>query len=485
MYIFDKEKEDGLEKAISQNNSVAYTSMAKASKTDKKLSKSIAKQIKMFGANPNQKDLFYLESILASVGQNKNKDLFLKEELWKARKTPEDKPFNFMHDESDIIGHLTSSYAVTKEGIIIQDNEKLEDLPDEFDIVTGAVLYKYWADASRKERMHKIIASIESNEDQELEETWYVSMECLFPKFDYALTKASGECTIVERNENTSFLTKYLSAYGGSGNYDGCTISRVLRDFFFSGKGLVNNPANPESLILRSSAKLQYSYANTINLTNTENNMSQDNSVSLEKFQELQKELAAAKAVAQESVEKEMKNLKAQIATLTEENKSVAKELEDVSKLAESNKAQAEEAAKDLETAVAQLEEAKANLSKMEEQNAKAARVSELVEVGLDKDSAEALVASFASIDDEGFQAIKAMKKEVIEAKKASSTNVTDEEKAAAAKLEKTKKDEEAAKAAELLESSSASEDATLNTTTNNQEKLEQVRASVASWFTK
>ena len=43
-------------------------------------------------------------------------------------------------------------------------------------------------------------------------------------------------CKIVPRSEQTSFLTKYLRSYGGSGEYDGARIYRVLRDFTFSGK---------------------------------------------------------------------------------------------------------------------------------------------------------------------------------------------------------------------------------------------------------
>jgi hypothetical protein len=91
--------------------------------------------------------------------------------------------------------------------------------------------------------MDKVIAEIAKGE-------WYVSMECLFYGFDYALKSADGSQRVIARNEETAFLTKYLRAYGGSGEWKDGRIGRVLRNISFSGIGLVRQPANPESVVL-------------------------------------------------------------------------------------------------------------------------------------------------------------------------------------------------------------------------------------------
>ena len=53
---------------------------------------------------------------------------------------------------------------------------------DKFDIATSAVLYNSWTTPELRERMSKLIAEIEEGK-------WFVSMECLFNNFDYAVGK--------------------------------------------------------------------------------------------------------------------------------------------------------------------------------------------------------------------------------------------------------------------------------------------------------
>ncbi|QEL19556.1 hypothetical protein [Limnoglobus roseus] len=91
--------------------------------------------------------------------------------------------------------------------------------------------------------MDTILAEIAKGE-------WFVSMECLFAGFDYSMRARDGTTRVVARNEQTAFLTKHLRAYGGTGEYQGAKVGRLLRNIVFSGKGLVRKPANPESVIL-------------------------------------------------------------------------------------------------------------------------------------------------------------------------------------------------------------------------------------------
>ena len=246
--IYKQEIKDGLQDQLT-NNSIACYAVAETNSPSEesveKLRKIIASQSPgaelAIAENKNQMDLYYLKSILVSTGWNKNDDVFDPSELWQARSTPEDKPFNFMHDEADIIGHITANEVVDFDGNPLDYNS--DEHPSQFNILTSAVIYTEWSDPDRRERMSKIVAEIEEGK-------WFVSMECLFPNFDYALKNSHGETRVIPRNEASAFLTKHLRSYGGDGKYEDYQVGRLLRNLSFSGKGLVSKPANPRSIIL-------------------------------------------------------------------------------------------------------------------------------------------------------------------------------------------------------------------------------------------
>jgi len=134
--IYQHEINDGIGDLIKSTASVAYCAEAT-------VQKEIPEEIvaKAIAENKDQIDLYYLESVLVSCGWNKNDDVFLPEATWAARNTPEDKQFNFMHNENDIIGHITGSYVLTKDGKAVADDA---EMPEDFDIITQAVLYNSW-----------------------------------------------------------------------------------------------------------------------------------------------------------------------------------------------------------------------------------------------------------------------------------------------------------------------------------------------------
>ena len=102
--IYKNEIRDGLEDVLRANSSIAYSSPLKShtpSEGEQEKAKLIA--LESVAENQDQFDLYYLNSVLVSTGWNKNDDIFDIEETWAARSTPEDKQFNFMHDETDII----------------------------------------------------------------------------------------------------------------------------------------------------------------------------------------------------------------------------------------------------------------------------------------------------------------------------------------------------------------------------------------------
>lgn len=246
MQIYEPEIKDGLDKLIQANKTLAFITKPKLLTEPFHVNADKIKNFVAIATNQNQVDLHYLMSIMVSTGWNLNDDIFDREEVWSARNTPEDKQFNYEHDHDDIIGHITGSFVLGENLDLIDDNTEFKNLPDKFHIATSAVLYKFWQDETKAKRIQEIIANLKD---------WFVSMECIFNEFDYGMINKDGKQTIVARNNETAFLTKCLRAYGGKGVYEDYKIGRLPRNIVFSGKGLVNNPANPDSIIFTNTEK--------------------------------------------------------------------------------------------------------------------------------------------------------------------------------------------------------------------------------------
>ena len=418
MKIYEQEKRDGIEELILSKASVKFDTEVKP--------------ITFFSQASKNKslDISELESVLASVGWNENDDVFDPIETWKARSTPINKKFNYMHNEKDIIGHMTKAYVVDSEGNIIPDDTPEEDLPELFDIVVNSVLYTYWEDKELQARANTLKEEIPQGK-------WFVSMEVLFPDFDYAISKGS-EQKIIERNSDTSFLTKYLRVYNGKGEYEGWKIGRKLKDMFFSGKGLVDNPANKRSLITSfSGAKASVSIFNEVKM-----------SVEQKDYDKAVAELGATKKEL-ETVTKQIDILSGQVDSLKgdlDSSKAINKDLQD--KIKELENLNSEKELKVVEVNKA--------LAEVLENAQKTKRVSRLVSEGLELERAEELVVKFAKASDEMFEEVVALNKVALKSK---ASKVEDETN----NLENTKAEEglvqdasDKDETAELLEKASA-----------------------------
>jgi hypothetical protein len=139
-------------------------------KIDERIGKNLAKVI----ANDAHPDLMYGSAILVSTVMNKNDDVFLPEETWRARKTPINTPYNDEHVDTDIIGHIIAARPLDKDGNIIDATEP----PNYFDIEVDFVVYK---------SIFPAIASDISEKGPKGEK--FVSMEATFDDFDYALVE--------------------------------------------------------------------------------------------------------------------------------------------------------------------------------------------------------------------------------------------------------------------------------------------------------
>ena len=239
MLIFNTEIQDGLQDVLSSHASISYASAVEPCSSTKYNAKKFFKSLASF----EDSDLYYTQSILVSSSWNKNDDIFDKSEVWLAKNSPEDKPTNLEHDEGTIIGHIVSNWPITQDGILIDNNTPMDNLPEKYHILTGAVIYRAFTQPELRERTEALIAEIENG-------TKFVSMECFFKGFDYGLiNKNTNEYKVLSRDESTAHLTKYLRAYGGLGEHEDYRIGRVLRNITFSGKGYVDKPANPDSII--------------------------------------------------------------------------------------------------------------------------------------------------------------------------------------------------------------------------------------------
>ena len=182
-----------------------------------------------------QDDLQYFKAVYATCGFNLNDDVFVNEEFWNARKSPVLKPANWQHKDKDILGVIYAVEAQYLDGTPIDmESEKVPE--DDFELVVHGVVYKYtfpdYADEIQKR-----------SEAGDL----YVSMETWFSDYAYALLNDEDVMAVVERTDATKTLDKSLRCLGGTGQYNGKRIGRVLKGLTFGGMGFVDQPANPRS----------------------------------------------------------------------------------------------------------------------------------------------------------------------------------------------------------------------------------------------
>ena len=430
MQIFDQEIKDGLESKLSAQASISYASEVVPSKFHDQHKINNIKSLASF----NDDDLYYVQSILVSSSWNKNDDIFDKDEVWLARNTPEDKPTNLEHDEATIIGHITANWPITEDGDLIEDSVSLEDLPEKYHILTGSVIYKGFSNPELKSRSEKLISEIEDG-------TKYVSMECFFKGFDYGLiNKSTNEYKVLPRNEATAYLTKYLRAYGGQGEHENYKIGRVLRNITFSGKGFVNKPANPDSIIFtknmfnNNKTKILNENFADLSIAGVSDNKSnfnvENNIMNLETIQaevtDLKTKIEAmtgcsevvkeAYSLASElkdkvsALENELATKDQTIAELVSAQEAFAAYKSEAEKSKEDSEKDYEEkmkkVASELEAALETIAAYKKQEEEMAKKEKKMKRASALLEAGVDNDTATSAVDQFDSLDDEAFAAI-------------------------------------------------------------------------------
>lgn len=409
MQIFQQEYDDGISEAIASQASISYASVVESYSQNNSNIKFKAL------ASVEDKDLYYTQSILVSSSWNKNDDIFDKSEIWIAKNSPEDKPTNLEHDEGTIVGHIVSNYPITEDGILIDENTPIENLPEKYHILTGAVIYSAYTNPDLKNRAEKLIAEIENGSK-------YVSMECFFQGFDYGLiNKSTGEFKVLARDNNTAYLTKYLRAYGGLGEHENYKIGRVLRNITFSGKGYVDKPANPDSIIFnKDSFKFlekndDFTKSGVITTQSTDQ---MENITMSEQVENIVVDCSEATKAAESTatlLKEEIDSLKvshaASLEVLTTERDQLVTEKEEATQKIQEYNQQIESMKASITELEAKLNEANSTVAAYMKKEKTMKRKAALVESDLDEAEVDGLLEKFDSLDDETFAAMTEMMK--------------------------------------------------------------------------
>lgn len=483
MIIYEEEKKLGLESQILSNASVAYTMPCLSDKDAAKANKNIdinQNITDLCQASSDDDDVYKVYSILVSTSWNKNDDIFTKEEVWASKDTPLYKPSNLEHDETAIVGNIIGNWPVDDTyNSLLEAN--LDTVPDFFHILVASVIYRQWQDPELKARAENLIQKVKDKE-------MYVSMECLFRGFDYAVLSPTQEQHIIARAEETAFLTKHLRAYGGTGEYQGHKIGRLLRNVTFSGKGFVERPANPDSVIFTdtnfdftNASLTQDLFLNSTDTLKETHNMSDY----LEgQVKDLKEALASVEAENKELTDKlsqaNVEKLEATVAEMQELHETIKAEAADTQEKYQAAIAEVKKVSEELTSKSTELESIKAEMHKMEEEEKKKKRKEKLVEAGLSVEEAQEKSESLASLSDEQFAVVAEtlfnlkpeVKEEEVVAEEAESEAQTEAEEITA--------DEE------VLETASEVEDVALSIAgESTDEKLGTVRANLQEWVTK
>lgn len=418
--VYKAEAADGLADQVRASSSIAYLAKLQDTKLSQEVAQEFFRSVSNAEGDEDQFDLFYLNTILVTTCKNINDDIFDKQETWAARYTPVHKQFNLGHDQSKIIGHMTSSKAVDEKFNIIPDDTPIDNLPAKFHLLTGAVIYRALENDEAQAAIEKIIEEIG-------EDKWYVSMECLFRNFDYGITYPDGTDRIIARNEDSAWLTKHLKRYGGTGKYNDYSVGRVLRNITFSGKGLVENPANPESIIFNKKCNsfISLGYINSTDVTSANTDLkdtafvekSMADTKEKDGEQLLRDQLAEAntliKELRDEIKNKDMSAVNAKITGLEADITAKGNKINELTSDLNSTKealanastkvTEAEAKAKAAEQKATELETA---LAKRDEEEKSRARVAQLVGKGVDEAKAKQIVKILSDKDDSDFSAM-------------------------------------------------------------------------------
>lgn len=209
-------------------------------------SKEIAHALSIPSPEERQLDLQYITSIFVSSGFNLNLAYFLPSELIQAQSTIAEKPLDIEHEQERVVGHLHSTAFAYKDGSVFDPSELIENVglsvdKLSMDVVASARLYRA--------RFPEIAAEVDEGK-------YGVSMECYYKDFDVIVNNIIIPKVEAMKAGLIQAVNNAIEVVEGNTSVGVHKVGRVLRGMLFSGCGLVETPANPDSVILETAARL-------------------------------------------------------------------------------------------------------------------------------------------------------------------------------------------------------------------------------------
>lgn len=389
--------------------------------------------------------IYEYPAILATAGVwNLNDQVFDKFEVWKAKYTPLNKPSNLNHQPDKVVGHTSRVFAITDEespkNIPAEiDGKPNMDIPDTYHLLTVDSFYKYFIKAYQSLNSEAFIEKNKETYDGIVSGELSVSMECIFSDFDYALMDKNGTQKIVKRDNNTSFLSKKLRKFGGTGEYQGYRVGMLMRDIMFTGKGITDNPANPASVIFskESLAFASQNYTKFEDILTSEISsayitiVNGEHKMTLEQLQAKVTELESALAKSKTDLEEankskvELDSTKTEVATLKSEIAATTEKLTAAEKAVKDSAQALEVANKETKETKEKLSVAESDLTKVKAEKIKSDRIAAIKEqLSLSKEDSEADYLTVASLTDENFAAWLENTKKRLESKDKSKVEI-------------------------------------------------------------
>ncbi len=215
-------------------------------------SKEIASALSIPPPELRQPDLQYFNSVFVSSGFNLNLAYFLPSELVKARNTIINKPLDREHEQEEIVGHIYGSTFAYKDGTPFDPVELAEQVGLDIDKVAMDILTSSFV---YKARFPDIASEVEEGK-------YGVSMECYFRDFDIIVDNIIIPKVEAKKAGLVNAVNNVITVVEGELVKGTHKVGRVLRGMLFSGCGLVETPANPDSVIFETAAKLDLAAKN-------------------------------------------------------------------------------------------------------------------------------------------------------------------------------------------------------------------------------
>ena len=294
--------------------------------------------------------------------------------------------------------------------------------------------------------------------------------------------------------------------------HNGHQVGRLLRSITFSGKGFVDRPANPESVIFDQNKVFEFNKASissknmflnengvimridNLNCSDTQESYDMSNEILNEQIAELKTALESAQAENKDLVDKlseaNVEKYEKTIDELTQQAKANEEQIEALTKELETAQSIAEDLTSALETSNTAYAKLDAEVAEMRAIEKARARKASLIGAGLSEEEAYAKLETFADLSDEQFDALavtlsaytktsdavvepdtsQSAEEEVAEESDTSEAQEALEEKA----------DEEVLETVQAEESSPLSVEA--DTSVGQDEGLEATRSGLADW---